>query len=160
MQTRIRHGAPHDAGGVGNLMAQLAEHAIGTAADGDADRFCAILAQPNQTVFVAEDESGQLVGLLSIGHQLTLWHAGPSALIQELVVDKAMRRKGVGRALILAAMQWAREVGCSEIGVSTEQDNLAAQAFYQRMGFTDISLLLEHHFEECRTCAAELVIDE
>jgi ribosomal protein S18 acetylase RimI-like enzyme len=148
MQIKIRRATPPDAEAVGDLMAQLAERASGTVADGVADRFSTILVQPNQAVFVAENEHGQLVGLLSIGHQLTLWHAGPSALVQELVVDRATRRKGVGRALILAAIQWARQAGCSEIGVSTEQDNLAAQVFYQRVGFTDISLLLEHHFEK------------
>ena len=148
MSVTIRPAAPGDAEAAAALMAQLAEHASGTPADGVQDRLCQILKEPSQAIFVAQDEVGHVIGLLTVGRQQSLWHSGASALIQELVVDRAARRRGVGRALIQAAIEWARAAGCSEIGVSTELDNQDAQAFYRRTGFDESALLLERHFED------------
>ncbi len=148
MDIRIRPAAPSDADAAAALVDQLAEHASGTPAHGVPGRFRAMLDMPSQAIFVAEDAEGRLCGLLTVGHQSGLWHSGPSAFIQELVVDRAVRRQGVGRALIEAAVNWARAVGSSEIGVSTEIDNLAAQAFYRRAGFDGAALLLERHFSD------------
>jgi ribosomal protein S18 acetylase RimI-like enzyme len=145
---RIRPAIPDDADGAVALVAQLAEYASGAPAAGAPGRFRAMLGAPNQAIFVAEDTDGRLCGLLTVGHQPGLWHSGPSALIQELVVHVATRRQGVGRALIEAAVHWARAAGCSEIGVSTELDNVAAQAFYHRTGFDGAALLLERHFSD------------
>ncbi len=88
-----------------------------------------------------------MVGLLTISRRWTLWHAGPCALIEELVVDEKARGRGVGRALIQAALDWARSQGCSEVEVSTEQDNTDAQNFYRRLGFESVTLLLEYEFD-------------
>ena len=148
MSVRIRPAAPGDADAAAALMAQLAGRARGTPANGVPDRLCRILEEPSQAIFVAQDEVGHLVGLLTIGRTQSLWHRGASALIEELVVHRAARRRGVGRALIQAAVDWARAAGCSEIGVSSELDNHDAQAFYRRTGFDDSALLLERHFED------------
>ena len=143
---KVRLAQPADAPAVASLMAQLADHATGNP-DADVEgRLCAMLMRPDQAVFVAEDEAGRVIGLLSVGHRPTLWHSGPSALIDELVVAATARKRGVGRALIAAAFDWARAAGCSEIGVSTEFANAPARAFYCRVGFDEEALLLEHHF--------------
>jgi ribosomal protein S18 acetylase RimI-like enzyme len=99
---------------------------------------------PQYAIFVAEDEAGQVIGLLSASQRWTLWHTGPCALIEELAVDERARRQGVGRALIQAALDWAKAQGCSEVEVSTDHDNLDAQAFYRRLGFESEALLLEY----------------
>jgi ribosomal protein S18 acetylase RimI-like enzyme len=111
------------------------------------DRFRAMIGLPEYAIFVAEDEEEQVIGLLSASQRWTLWHAGPCALIEELVVDTEARRQGVGRALIQAALEWARAQGCSEVEVSTDQDNADAQAFYRRLGFESEALLLEYELD-------------
>ena len=144
---RIRPAASHDAPAAADLMAQLTEHAHGQADPGVEDRFRAMLDLPQYAIFVAEDETGQVVGLLTVSHRWTLWHAGPCALIEELVVDERARGRGVGRALVQAALDWARSQGCSEVEVSTEQENADAQNFYRRLGFEGVALLLEHELD-------------
>lgn len=146
-RVRIRHATPGDAAAVTGLMAQLAEFGHGTVADGVAKRLSVILGRSDYAVFVAEQADEQVVGLLTVSQRLTLWHAGPVALIEELVVDRAAHGKGIGRMLIATALEWARSQGCSELEVSTELDNQAAQAFYQRVGFTQGALLLEYDLE-------------
>jgi ribosomal protein S18 acetylase RimI-like enzyme len=147
MQTEVRPAIPSDAPAAGGLMAQLAEHTRGRIDSGVQDRFRAMIELPQYAIFVAEDEVGQVIGLLSASQRWTLWHTGPCALIEELVVDERARRQGVGRALIQAALDWARARGCSEIEVSTDHDNTDAQAFYRRLGFESEALLLEYELD-------------
>lgn len=148
MQVRIRPANKGDAPFAAGLMAQLAEFSHGQVDPGVEDRFRTMLQLPQYALFVAEDERGQVVGLLSASQRWTLWHAGPCAIIEELVVDEGARRGGIGRRLIQTALDWARSQGCSEVEVSTEQDNAAALAFYRRLGFESVALLLEYEMEE------------
>ena len=144
MPTKVRPAAPTDASASVGLMAQLAESGHGQVDPGVEDRFRAMLELPQYFIFVAEDDAGQVVGLLSMSHRWTLWHTGPCALIEELVVEEGVRRQGIGSALIRAALEWARAQECSEVEISTDQDNVKAQALYQRMGFESVALLLEY----------------
>ncbi len=143
-QTQIRPATTSDAPAAVGLMAQLNEFGHGQVDAGVEDRFRAMLVLPQHAIFVAQDDQGQIVGLLTASHRWTLWHMGPCALIEELVVDKGVRGQGVGRALIQAAIEWAKAQACSEVEVSTETDNAAAQAFYRRLGFESEALLLEY----------------
>jgi ribosomal protein S18 acetylase RimI-like enzyme len=98
-------------------------------------------------VLLAEDE-GQVVGLLGLSFRHTLFHPAPSALIDELVVERGHHRRGVGRQLIAEAIERCRAAGCCEIEVSTERSNEVAQEFYRRHGFSHEAVLFELEFEE------------
>jgi ribosomal protein S18 acetylase RimI-like enzyme len=147
MQTTIRQGRPDDAVAVAGLLIQLGEVGHGQPDPRVEDRFRSMLESPDYLLLVAENEGGQVIGLLDASQRWTLWHAGPCVLIEELVVDREARRQGVGRALIEAAIDWARAQGCSEIGLGTETYNLSAQAFYRKLGFDSVSLLLEYEMD-------------
>lgn len=50
--------------------------------------------------------------------------------LQDLYVDAAVRGRGVGRALIAAVADWARQSGCARLYWTTKQDNVAARKLY------------------------------
>lgn len=56
------------------------------------------------------------------------------AILWDLRVARESRRAGVGSALFRAAEDWARERGCSALEVETQQINVPACRFYERMG--------------------------
>lgn len=56
------------------------------------------------------------------------------AILWDIRVDPAWRGKGVGRLLFLAAADWAREYGCRELMVETQDVNVEACRFYRAMG--------------------------
>lgn len=58
------------------------------------------------------------------------------AVLWDLRVAPASRRSGAGAALFDAATAWARERGCRALEVETQQINVPACRFYQRMGST------------------------
>jgi dTDP-4-amino-4,6-dideoxy-D-galactose acyltransferase len=62
-----------------------------------------------------------------------------------LGVDAAARGRGVGEALLVAALDWLSQSG-PEVTVVTQGRNLAAQALYHRHGFTPKSMELWYHW--------------
>lgn len=147
MQIKIRPATQNDAGVAAVLMDQLADYTHEYVDHGVEERFRTIIELPEHALFVAEDENGHVMGLLSISHHWTLWHAGPCAIIEELVVDREKRGHGAGTALIQAGLDWARNQGCSEVEISTDRNNTYAQTFYEQLGFDNTSLLLEYEFD-------------
>lgn len=59
------------------------------------------------------------------------------AYLEELYVAPAKRGHGLGRALLEAAMQAAREEGATRIELGTSEDDTAARGLYESAGFTN-----------------------
>jgi ribosomal protein S18 acetylase RimI-like enzyme len=64
------------------------------------------------------------------------------AHVEALVVDEQHRRAGIGTALMNAAAAWARERGAEEVVLTVWAGNLAAEAFYDRLGYGVVSRAL------------------
>ncbi|MET0283747.1 MAG: GNAT family N-acetyltransferase [Polyangiales bacterium] len=89
------------------------------------------------TVLLAR-EGTQLTGAASVMHDSPdiqmLDGRSDLALLWDLRVAPAWRGRGVGAALFEAAASHARERGCRQLKVETQNINLPACRFYQRMG--------------------------
>jgi ribosomal protein S18 acetylase RimI-like enzyme len=59
------------------------------------------------------------------------------AYLEELYVVPDQRGQGLGRALLEAAMDTARELGADHIDLGTSEDDVAARALYESVGFTN-----------------------
>jgi ribosomal protein S18 acetylase RimI-like enzyme len=64
------------------------------------------------------------------------------AHLETLVVAPRVRRRGIGRRLVAAASDWAREQGAVEMVLTTWTGNAAADAFYERLGYRVLSRVL------------------
>ena len=91
------------------------------------------LADPRHHLAVALDE-GMVVGFASGVHYVHPDKPAPEFWINEVGVDPAFHRRGLGRALMRALLGRARELGCAEAWVLTERDNRAAMGLYQALG--------------------------
>lgn len=56
--------------------------------------------------------------------------------VYTLAVSSECRRRGVGRALMDAVREWAREQGAAEIRLTVYEANRQAAAFYEALGYT------------------------
>ncbi len=66
----------------------------------------------------------------------------PQGFIAYMAVEPALRRHGVGSALLAAAEDEARRRGLPYMGLMVTEDNAAARALYERAGyFTERRLL-------------------
>lgn len=91
--------------------------------------------------FVAE-RHGAFAGLV------TLHQAGDACEV--VTLNSATPSLGVGRALMAAAEQWAREHGCHRFWLLTTNDNTRALRLYQRLGMRIVAIHLGAIDEERR----------
>lgn len=99
-----------------------------------ADELAAIVASPATVLFVARDiDSGDIVGSLTL--VVFRIPTGLRAWIEDVVVDEAIRGKGVGAALSHAALERARLVGAKTVDLTSRPSRESANRLYQRVGF-------------------------
>ena len=104
-----------------------------------------LIERPDRALLVAEssplheDEESRLMGLCTI--LLSSRPAGPVFParvvfeIDNVVVDEAMRRRGVARSLIRESEAWSRAQGAREVSLTVYDFNNQARSFYEQIGF-------------------------
>ena len=81
-------------------------------------------------VYVAEQD-GVLVGICAA--DLSEWNQ--RVQIERMYLSPAWRGKGIGRALLTTAIDYARSIGSWCVWLETQNVNYPAIQFYQRLGF-------------------------
>ena len=81
-------------------------------------------------------DNDKLIGIIELGDES---YAG-RLRIQELWVEQAYRRKGIGHLLMDKALEYAREHKYQRLILETQNVNYPAMCFYQKYGFKLIGL--------------------
>jgi GNAT superfamily N-acetyltransferase len=96
------------------------------------ERIQALVADPAVTLLLAKDGE-EVVGTTTvIVYTTPFWI---KARLDEVVVDEATRGKGVGAALVSAALDVARAKGAQIAELQSAKNREAANRLYPRMGF-------------------------
>lgn len=88
--------------------------------------------------FVAEAADGALVGFLEASlrsHADECNPAHPVGYLEGWYVVEGARRQGIGGALVRAAEDWARSLGCTEMASDAAVENLVSQRAHEALGF-------------------------
>jgi len=133
----IREATSGDAGELTRLYRQLDEGQSLRPVDEQA--VSRVLARthdyPGYRVLLAVDE-GRVVGsfVLVILEMLGA-RCAPEAIVEDVVVDRAARGKGIGRRMMAFAMDEAARTGCYKLVLSSNLERTGAHAFYESLGF-------------------------
>lgn len=73
-------------------------------------------------------------GVAVVRYRPSLWSEADEAYLAELWVDPAVRRTGLGRALLRGALERARDRGCDLLDLATSEDDPEARALYESEG--------------------------
>ena len=112
-------------------------YALRDGAEGEVRRLLETqLRDPDTAVFVRET-SGQLVGFCSvrIDRAPPIHREVARAEITDVAVRRERRRRGIGRALVEAALAWVRERGVPRVEVRVVAGNAEGQRFWRALGF-------------------------
>lgn len=79
------------------------------------------------------DENGPIVGLAC----LTIYRVptGLRSIVEDVIVDESMRRRGIGEALLRHAIELARAAGANGVALTSNSGREAANQLYRSMGF-------------------------
>jgi aminoglycoside 6'-N-acetyltransferase I len=105
-----------------------------------------ILADPLTPVFVLERPDGGLGGFIEAGTRKYAdgCDTSPVGYIEGWFVDEDLRGQGMGRVLVKAAEDWAREQGLKEMASDTWLDNEVSVAAHLKLGYEEVERLV--HF--------------
>jgi aminoglycoside 6'-N-acetyltransferase I len=87
---------------------------------------------------IAEDGAGSLIAFLEVGlrsHADGCDTRQPVGYVEGWFVREEHRGKGIGRALIQAAEDWARAHGCREMASDALIDNTASESAHIALGY-------------------------
>jgi ribosomal protein S18 acetylase RimI-like enzyme len=118
---------------VAEAFARLLPQLSTSASQLDAAAIRQIISSPAVTVLVARSGSA-IVGTLSL--VVFRIPTGVRAWIEDVVVDSAAGRQGIGSALVSEAVQLATKAGARSVDLTTRPARVAAGNLYERAGFT------------------------
>ena len=88
---------------------------------------------PAYGVLVAEDEAGTVVGMSLYYVRYSTWK-GRRLYLEDLIVRENQRGKGLGKALLDATVDVARQSGCTGLMWQVLEWNTPAIEFYKAYG--------------------------
>jgi RimJ/RimL family protein N-acetyltransferase len=105
----------------------------------------AVRRHPDAAVYVAELD-GELVGRLSLARDQ---HPASGHVADlGLMVDVGHRRRGIGRALMDAAVEWAQQHGISKLELHVFPWNEPAIALYESLGYVKEGYRKNHYLRD------------
>jgi ribosomal protein S18 acetylase RimI-like enzyme len=142
----VRVARASDAQGVGRLLHDFNVE-FGEPTPG-AERLAARVRQlldpsPSGEGHTAVLVCGELEGLAVLRFRPAIWSETLECYLAELYVVPGLRGRGRGRALMEAAMSLAREAGAEHMDLGTGEQDVAARALYESLGFSNRGSSLE-----------------
>jgi GNAT superfamily N-acetyltransferase len=94
-----------------------------------------------QQAYVCALENEQIIGFGSLTFKNNLWQEGYLAHVDELVVDRAYRERGIGTQLLAHLIEIARRKGCRRVELDSAFHRTKAHQFYESQGFENRAFL-------------------
>jgi GNAT superfamily N-acetyltransferase len=95
----------------------------------------AIIESPEIGHILLLERDNVIFGMVNLLYTVSTAVGQRVAMLEDVVVDKAMRGQGFGKGLLTSAVDFARQNGCARVMLMTDQDNLRAHALYEAEGF-------------------------
>ena len=100
----------------------------------DAGTLARIVSSPAITLLIAR-HGEEIAGTLTLA--IFPLPTGVRAWIEDVVVDDAARRLGIGEALTRKALEVAQAAGARTVDLTSRPSRAAAGRLYERVGFTE-----------------------
>ncbi len=91
-----------------------------------------LLEDPDAEFLLAGEPAG---GVCQLRFRHSFWTGTDDCVIEDVFVRESARGGGLGRVLVAAALERARERGCTRVQLDTGEGNAPALALYRSFGF-------------------------
>ncbi|MDM5178934.1 GNAT family N-acetyltransferase [Massilia sp. DJPM01] len=100
-----------------------------------AKKFLSDRIQHAESVVFIAHEGADPIGFVQLYPSFSSVSLGRIYILNDLFVNEAGRRKGVGAGLLAASIEFAKSAGAIRLALSTANTNTSAQALYETEGW-------------------------
>lgn len=135
---KIRDACLDDVPALARLLGQLFQKEAEFSPDFEAQArgLSAIIGDRRVGRVLAAEVKGEVVGMVSLLYTVSTALGARVAILEDAVVDRACRGRGIGKRLIAEAIERARADGCQRITLLSDHDNARAHRLYESFGFS------------------------
>jgi GNAT superfamily N-acetyltransferase len=138
MEPHVWVAEPHEADTVARLLVAFRDH-LGRSWPSANAFLAGVEGQLERTdtefLLGAPHPDAPPAGVVQLRYRYGLWRAGDDCLLEDLFVEEEVRGAGLGRALVRAAVDRARERGCRRVELDVNEANAVALRLYASAGF-------------------------
>jgi GNAT superfamily N-acetyltransferase len=91
-----------------------------------------LLSDPNTEFLLGGEHAA---GVCQLRYRFAVWTGSEDCWLEDVYVEEPARGTGLGRALVEAALERARERGCARVELDVNAANPVALALYESLGF-------------------------
>ncbi len=95
----------------------------------------AIINNPEMGEILVLKGEGQILGMVSLLYSISTALGGKVAILEDMIIHKDYRQKGMGKELLGEAIRFSKERNCLRLTLLTDFNNDAAINFYHQFGF-------------------------
>ena len=95
----------------------------------------AIINNPEIGEILVLKGNGQILGMVSLLYSISTALDGKVAILEDMIIHKNYRQKGLGKKLLGEAIRFSKERNCLRLTLLTDFNNDPAITFYQHFGF-------------------------
>ena len=99
-----------------------------------------LLDSPSANIWVA-DRRGRVVGMVVCQLVVSTSEGALSGWIEDVVVSSPYRRRGLGKALLKSAVDWAHAQGATRIQLLADSRNVPALIFYRKQEWLQTNMI-------------------
>lgn len=93
------------------------------------------------SIILVADRGDEIIGMCSVQMLFSTAEGGPVGLLEDLIVKKDHRGKGIGSRLLSEIFKWCTTKNISRLQLLREVDNLKAMLFYAGNGWSSTKLV-------------------
>ena len=100
-----------------------------------------IVAPPGKALLLVAVNDGTVVGMSTVQTLISTAEGGQVGLIEDVIVDRKYRSRGVGTFLLEGIVVWSKGAGLKRLQLLADCDNRQALDFYSSRGLTRTRLI-------------------
>ncbi len=100
-----------------------------------------IAAAPSKALLLVAVHEGRVVGMSTVQTLISTAEGGQVGLIEDVIVERKYRSKGIGTLMLEQIAAWGRERGLKRLQLLADSNNRPALEFYSSLRWTSTLLI-------------------
>lgn len=104
-----------------------------------------LMMKGDKDIFLLSSINESIVGFIQMSIRTDYVegaNSSPVGFVEGIYIKPMYRFKGIARELVSKGEEWAKSMGCTQIGSDIEMNNLDSYKFHQNIGFKEANRII------------------